>query len=116
MPLPADAPVVEKTAFSSCGAVGFAEDLKNAGVEQVVVCGLETHICVNQTVHDLLDRGFAVHILTDCVVSRFDADKAAGLAKMQGSGAVPSSVEMALFEMLGGSKHPKFKEIQALIK
>jgi nicotinamidase-related amidase len=114
--LPDAAVILEKTAFSSCGAEGFAEQLKSAGVEQVAICGLETHICVNQTAHDLLDRGFAVHVLTDCVASRFDTDKAAGLAKMQGSGAVPSTVEMALFEMLGGSKHPKFKDIQALIK
>ena len=105
---------VEKNTFSSCGASAFMEKL--SGAEQIVVCGLETHVCVNQTVHDLLDRGFQVHVLTDCVGSRFEHDKQAGLAKMTASGAVPSSVEMALFELMRGSTHEKFKEVQSIIK
>jgi len=105
---------VEKNTFSSCGVSAFMEKL--SGAEQIVVCGLETHVCVNQTVHDLLDRGFQVHVLTDCVGSRFEHDKQAGLAKMTASGAVPSSVEMALFELMRGSTHEKFKEVQSIIK
>lgn len=107
---------IEKNTFSSCGAAAFVDKLAEFGAEQVVVCGLETHVCVNQTVHDLLDRGFQVHLLTDCVGSRFEHDKQAALAKMTAGGAVPSSVEMALFELLRGSKHEKFKEMQAIIK
>jgi nicotinamidase-related amidase len=114
--LPDDFEIFEKTAFSSCGAAPFASKLEELGVSQVVLCGLETHICVNQTAHDLLERGFEVHLLTDCVRSRFERDKRAGLAKMQMSGVVPSSIEMALFELLRDAKHDKFKEIQALIK
>ena len=114
--LPDDFEVLEKTSFSSCGAAGFLERLNEARTTQVVVCGLETHVCVNQTAHDLLDRGFQVHVLTDCVGSRFDHDKQAGLSKMLSSGAVPSSVEMALFEMMRDARHEKFKEIQNLIK
>jgi nicotinamidase-related amidase len=114
--LPQDALIFDKTSFSGCGATGFVNGLNAAAVEHVAVCGLETHVCVNQTVHDLLDRGFSVHILTDCVGSRSDNDRAAGLLKMEGSGAIPSSVEMALFEMTAGSGHKHFKQIQALIK
>jgi nicotinamidase-related amidase len=105
---------VEKNTFSSCGASAFLERL--AGVEQVAICGIETHVCVNQTVHDLLDRGIQVHLLTDCVGSRYEHDKQAGIAKMTASGAIPSSVELALFELLRDSKHEKFKEVQSIIK
>jgi nicotinamidase-related amidase len=107
---------VDKTAFSSCGAGSFIEQLESQGVGQLAVCGLETHVCVNQTVHDLIERGFQVHVLTDAVASRFEADRKAGIAKMTGSGAVPSSVEMAVFEMLRDSKHASFKQVQALLR
>ncbi|HEX3102271.1 MAG TPA: hydrolase [Pyrinomonadaceae bacterium] len=114
--LPGDFEVFEKTAFSSCGAAPFVAKLDEYGVRQVVLCGLETHVCVNQTAHDLLELGFDVHLLTDCVCSRFEHDKAAGLAKMKMSGVVPSSIEMALFELMRDAKNASFKEIQALIK
>jgi nicotinamidase-related amidase len=114
--LPADFEYIEKTAFSSCGAAVLVDQLKGSAVSQVVVCGLETHVCVSQTTHDLLDLGFNVHLLTDCVASRFDHDKIAGVSKMLASGVVSSSVEMALFEMMRDATHDKFKEIQALIK
>ncbi len=105
---------IEKTAFSSCGASAFVHQLK--GIEQVILCGLETHVCVSQTAHDLLDRGLQVHLLTDAVCSRFDQDKTAGLEKMMSSGVVPSSVEMALFELMRDARAEQFKAIQALIK
>lgn len=108
--------VFEKSTFSSCGAEAFVAKLIDLSIKQVVICGLETHVCVNQTAHDLLDRGFQVHILTDCVCSRFEHNKAAGLTKMRDSGVISSSIEMALFELMRDSKNEKFKEIQALIK
>lgn len=114
--LPDDFKPIEKTAFSSCGAGAFVAQLKKLGVKQVVLGGLETHVCVSQTAHDLLAEGFQVHVLTDCVCSRFEHDKLAGLAKMAASGAISSSMEMALFELMRDAKHDKFKEIQALIK
>jgi len=114
--LPAEFEFLEKTAFSACGAEGFLEKLKEAGVKQVVLCGLETHICVNQTAHDLLANDLDVHLLTDCVSSRYGHDKQAGLAKMQESGVISSSVEMALFELLRDAKHEHFKEIQNIVK
>jgi nicotinamidase-related amidase len=114
--LPPDFEVVEKTNFSSCGANSFLEKLREANISQVVLCGLETHICVNQTAHDLLTEAFEVHLLYDAVGSRYSEDKEAALRKMQSSGVVPSTVEMALFELLRDSKHEQFKEIQNLIK
>ncbi len=114
--LPDDFEVFEKTTFSSCGDGGFASRLDDLGVSQVVICGFETHVCVSQTAHDLLDRGFQVHLLTDCVRSRHEHDRLVGIGKMQISGVIPSSVEMSLFELMRDAKHEKFKEIQALIK
>ena len=114
--LPDDTERFEKTAFTACGSEAFNKRLDELDVSQVVLCGVETHVCVSQTAHDLLDAGFEVHVLTDCVASRFESDREAGLSKMYGSGADPSSVEMALFELMRDSSHEKFKEIQALIK
>ena len=114
--LPDDFEFVEKTAFSSCGAQPFYEKLKATNVSQVVLCGIETHICVNQTAHDLLTEAFEVHILADAVASRFPIDKETALRKMQMNGVVPSTVEMALFELMRDAKHEQFKEIQKLIK
>jgi nicotinamidase-related amidase len=108
--------VFEKTAFSSCGAEAFVAELADRGIKQVMICGLETHICVSQTAHDLLERGFQVHVLSDCVISRFEYNRTIGLQKMQRSGVIESSIEMALFELMGDAKHEKFKDIQALIK
>lgn len=114
--LPADFEYIEKTAFSSCGAQAVEARLREAGISQVVICGLETHVCVNQTAHDLLDRGFQVHLLTDCVASRFETDKQTGLSKMFASGVISACVEMALFELMRDAKHEKFKAVQGLVK
>lgn len=114
--LPDDFDYVEKSSFSSCGAESFLKKLEAASTKQILLCGLETHICVNQTAHDLLNRGFEVHLLTDCVGSRFTSDREAGIRKMELSGVIPSSVEMALFELMRDAKHEKFKAVQNLIK
>lgn len=114
--LPPDFEVVEKTAFSSCGSTAFIEKLKATGASQVVLCGLETHVCINQTAHDLLNENYQVHLLHDCVGSRFTHDKEIALKKMQSSGVIPSSIEMALFELMRDTKHEQFKAIQELIK
>jgi nicotinamidase-related amidase len=114
--LPKEVEIIEKSTFSSCGSRAFQAQLEKAHVKQVLVAGIEAHICVNQTVHDLLAAGFQVHLLTDCISSRKQVDKVVALEKMQLSGAIPSSLEMALFELLRDSKHEQFKAIQGLIK
>lgn len=114
--LPASAQIFEKTTFSSCLERSFDDQLKSTGASQVVLCGIETHICVNQTAHDLLSRGYQVHLLQDCVSSRTSHDKHTGIEKMRLSGVIPANLEMALFELVGDSAHPAFKDIQSLIK
>ncbi len=114
--LPEDAEIFEKTALSSCGASAFLDNLSELGISQAVICGLETHVCVNQTAHDLVDHGMQVHLLMDAVCSRSKVNKRAGLRKMFASGVIPSSTEMALFELMRDARHEQFKAIQALIK
>ena len=107
-----DVEAVEKTCFSAARADGF--DLN--GREQALVCGIETHVCVSQTAHDLLERGVEVHVASDAVTSRTTANKEVGLRKMERSGAVLTSVETALFELLGAAGTDDFKQVQRLIK
>jgi nicotinamidase-related amidase len=115
--LPPDVAVGDKTAFSSCGCESFMTQLKRfSTVKQVLLCGIETHVCMNQTAHDLLAEGYQVHVLFDCTSSRRPEDREVGLAKMQRSGVLPSSSEMALFELMRDAKHEQFKAIQKLIK
>jgi nicotinamidase-related amidase len=105
-------PRLEKVVFSAAQAEGF--DL--GGRDQALVCGIETHVCVAQTVADLLDEGLDVQVATDAVSSRTAANRRAGLAKMEATGAMLTSTEMALFELLGRAGTPEFKEVQALVK
>lgn len=107
---------IEKTMFSSCGSETFVARLRELNVRQIVICGIEAHICVNQTAHELIGGGYQVHLLCDAVSSRHDYNRLAGIAKMARAGAIESSVEMALFEMMRDSRHPKFKDIQTLVK
>jgi nicotinamidase-related amidase len=79
------------------------------------VCGIETHVCVSQTVHDLLDDGIEVHVPADAVGSRHHIDYECGLERMVGAGAVLSTVETALFELLERAGTPEFKAVQKLI-
>jgi nicotinamidase-related amidase len=108
--------IKEKTAFSSCGAAGFLSDIESRSINQVLVAGIEAHICVNQTVHGLLASNIQVHILVDCISARKEQDKQAAFRKMELSGALPSSVEMALFELMRDARHEQFKAIQGLVK
>lgn len=100
-----------KTVFSAARADGF--DLQ--GRDQALVCGIETHVCVSQTAHDLLGRGIEVHVATDAVSSRSSANRDLGLRKMEESGAILTSVETALFELLGAAGSDEFKAIQKLV-
>ncbi len=114
--LPPTVEVIEKTSFSSCGAAPFQAQLAQTNAKHIIVCGIEAHICVNQTVHDLLANDFRVHLLTDCIGSRNLSDRKAATRKMQMSGAIFSSVEMALFELMRDARHEQFKAIQKLVK
>jgi nicotinamidase-related amidase len=107
-------PRMEKVAFSALDADGFPTALDVR--DQVLLCGIESHVCVNQTAEDLLTTGRGVHVVGDAVTSRTAENRDLGLHKMERSGAYVTSVETALFELLRGAGSPEFKEIQRLIK
>jgi nicotinamidase-related amidase len=102
---------IEKTVFSAARADGFDLDERR----QAIVCGIETHVCVSQTVHDLLERGVEVHVPADAVGSRHEIDYERGLERLERAGAVVSTVEGSLFELLERAGTPEFKAIQKLI-
>jgi nicotinamidase-related amidase len=106
-----DEPRIEKTVFSAVRAEGF--DL--GGRTQAIVCGIETHVCVSQTALDLLDRGIEVHVPADAVGSRHELDYERGLERLERAGAVVSTVESVLFELLERAGTPEFKQVQKLI-
>lgn len=108
-------PVV-KSSFSCCGAEEFMRQLQAAGRRQLLLCGIEAHVCVHQTALDLLAAGHEVHLAADAIASRTETNRATALARLQQAGALPTCVEMALFEMLRDARHPKFREILKLVK
>jgi nicotinamidase-related amidase len=114
--LPAATRIVEKLSMSCCGQAEFVEQLEKLGRRQVVACGIEAHACVNQTTHDLLERGYQVHLPYEAISSRFAADYKAAWDKMLGSGAIPSTVEMACLEWVRTAAAPEFKAIHKIIK
>ncbi|HKP13553.1 MAG TPA: hydrolase [Blastocatellia bacterium] len=114
--LPAESRAIEKLCFSSCGADGFRAQLEQRQIKQVIVCGIEAHICVMQTVLDLLSGDYEVFLLVDCITSRKRESKEVALARLTQAGAIPSNLEMALFEMMRTADSPQFKAVQRLIK
>lgn len=106
----------EKTAFSAYRCGEISEWLGPAGIRTVLVAGIETHVCVNQTVHDLLAEGYSAHVAVDAIASRKVSDRDIALRKIERSGGVITTTEMAAFELLGDATHLKFKEIQGIFK
>jgi len=109
-------PIIEKSAFSVVKEKGFLETLKTYGKNQIVICGIETHVCVHQSASDLIDEGFEVYVAKDACASRNKYEFKQGIERMQENGAKISCVEIIIFEWLRSSKNPYFKEVQALIK
>lgn len=114
--LPPGSPLVEKLRFSAIGVEEFDEALAATGLRRWVVCGIEAHVCVNQTVNDLLAHGHEVHLAVDAVSSRTAANREAGIDKCVAAGAVRSSTETALFELLEVAGTPEFKAISKLVR
>lgn len=107
---------IEKVTFSCCGEESFEASLKEKGVKTVVVAGMETHVCVLQTVLDLLEKGYNVHVAADAVCSRSDFNWEIALGMMEKAGAVITCAESVLFMLLGKAGTPEFKEISKLVK
>ena len=114
--LPENSEVVEKTYFNALLEDGMLEKIKSYGKKQIVIFGIETHICVHQTASALVEEGFDVYVIKDACASRAKYEFKQGIDAMIANGVKISCVEIALFEWLKGAKNPKFKEVQALIK
>ena len=107
---------MEKNCFSGYGCAEFVTALRLLQKKQVILAGIETHVCVYQTAIDLISNGYQVSVVADAVGSRAASNKDIALQRMVAEGAKLTSTEMALFELLGRAGTPEFKEVQALVK
>jgi nicotinamidase-related amidase len=105
-----------KVSFSCCGEQRFMNNLKTLNRKQILITGIEAHVCVYQTVMDLVASGYEIHVLSDAVSSRTLANKEVGLNIMKEAGAKIQSVEMVLFELLRRAEGDHFKEIIKIVK
>ena len=111
-----ESPPVEKMEFSCGASKEIARRIFQAGRRQIIVAGMESHVCVFQTARDLLLGGYRAFIPADAVVSRTEANKHIGLSLMEKAGATITSTETVLFDLLGIAGTPEFKELAPLIR
>jgi nicotinamidase-related amidase len=111
-----DTPGMPKADFSCCGDEKIMKALKAAERRQVLLCGIEAHVCVYQTAMGLLGFGYDVHLVSDAVSSRTTMNREVGIRKMHDEGAHLTSTEMVLFELCRTADDPKFKEIYKIVK
>ena len=107
---------IGKFCFSCCGSEEFMKALRGTGRKQVLLTGIETHVCVYQTSVDLLGMGYEVQVVSDAVSSRTPENKQIGLDRIRQAGGNVTSTEMALFEMLKEARGETFKEILRAVK
>jgi nicotinamidase-related amidase len=108
--------VIEKVSFGCCGEPTFLKALKNTGRTQVLITGMEAHVCVYQTVLGLLEDGYYVHLIRDAICSRNKTDYLAGVANSGQAGAVVTTAETVMFQMLQESTHEQFRAVSKLVK
>lgn len=106
----------EKMSFSCCGNPDFVEQLKRSGRTQIIVTGMEAHVCVQQTVIELLHDGFTVHLVNDAVTSRSSDNKQTAIEAMVLAGAIPTSTEAVVFQLLKIAGSESFKKLLKLVK
>ncbi len=116
MELIRDGQVFEKLSFSCCGSDDFMNRLRSLGRNNILVVGMETHVCVYQTCMELIEFGYDVHIVTDAVSSRTPENRSLGIRCIERAGGVPTSTEMAIFELLRVAEGDTFKAISKIIK
>jgi nicotinamidase-related amidase len=107
---------IPKLSFSACAEEAFRNRLKSGRRLQILLCGIETHVCVYQTARDLLEHGYEVELVVDATSSRTLENKKIGVKKMTATGVRITSVETALFELLRTSRSPQFKQISRLVR
>lgn len=108
--------IIEKVSFGCCGEPKFMEALKRTGRSQVIVTGMEAHVCVYQTVLGLLEDDYSVHLVKDAICSRRKTDYLAGVSNAVQAGAIATTAETALFQMMQKSTHEHFRAISKLVK
>lgn len=106
----------DKKSFGIYGDAGVREKLKDMGCKNVILCGIETHICVLQSVIGLREAGYQPVVVEDCVSSRRLRDKETAIARARAEGAVVTTCESLLFELTASAEHEKFKQISNLVK
>ena len=107
---------VEKVTFSCMATEEFVSRLEALGKKDIIVCGIEAHICVQQTVLQLMEAGYNVYLAVDCISSRSEEDKVWAIARMGEAGANITTYESILYEILRGSKADGFKAVSAIVK
>ncbi|WP_301107976.1 hydrolase [Sporosarcina sp.] len=107
---------IAKMTFSAAGNIEFMKQLEDTGRKQVLIAGIETHICVYMTTADLLEQGYEVEVVEDAVTSRTEENKRIGLEKMKNLGAAVTCVETALYELIGEAGTDEFKKVLKIIK
>jgi nicotinamidase-related amidase len=107
---------INKATFSCCGEDSFNDRLQVLNRRQVLLCGIEAHVCIYQTAIDLLRKGYKVNVIADAVSSRTQENKNIAISRIAAEGVRISCTEMALFELLKTAEHPQFKQIAKLIK
>jgi isochorismate hydrolase len=105
---------IEKTSFSCCGCHSFEQAIP-AATAAVILCGLETHVCITQTALDLLGAGYGVFIAVDAVSSRHSLDHDIGLRRLEAAGAILTTTEAILFEWCRSADHAAFQAIRKLV-
>lgn len=114
--LPSHTPLIEKTCFSCCAAPGFMAKLEASGRTQIILAGMETHVCILQTALELAGAGRSVFTAEDAVCARAEAHHHNALARLRHNGVTVTNTESVLFEWLGDAAHKEFKNISRLIR
>jgi len=107
---------IDKSSFSCCGEPRFVERLEALDRKQVVLCGIETHVCIYQTGFDLIAQDYRVTVVADAVSSRTVENKQIGLDRLAAGGAAVACTEMVLFELLRTAGHPHFRDLAKLVR
>lgn len=107
---------IEKNTFSAMGTPEFVKELEKTGKKSVILIGIEAHICVQQTALQLLEAGYQVYVIEDCIDSRKVSDRLCSQQRMAAAGAVITTYEAVLYELMGGAKAEGFKAISAIVK
>jgi nicotinamidase-related amidase len=109
-------PPIPKMSMSACGEAAFMNRLNQSGRRQILLTGIEAHVCVYMTALDLISRGFEVEVVADATASRSPVNKALAMDRIRTAGGGVTCVETALFEIVGTARHPAFKEILRIVR